>query len=326
MKRIAIISAFLLVFAFIPSILAQEEEQEQRQWDTQTQQDTERQDRSRTQDTQGQDHSRTEGATAQETSTFTGELLELDTADKQITVKNSQGAEMEFEYNEQTQITGADQNVAGLFSEGGMKLTVTYREEEGFMGGNIATRIQVEEGDSRGLQTSPGQDQGSQRYGQTQDQTTQEQDRTRTQHDQGTWAQDREQSASQAQDREWSRTQERDPTAHAQDRTTTERQDQAGQRTQEYGSQQTSSFRGELVDVDTTQQKLTVRNSQGEEMEFSYSQQTEVSGADQSVAGLATKSGSMITIEYSEQGEGASKQKTAQKIHVEQERQSQQDR
>lgn len=355
MKRIAIISAFLLVFAFIPTILAQEREQEQHQRDTQTQQDTQRQDRT-TQETQRQDRTTTQGTTAQDTSTFTGELIELDTEDKQIRLKNSQGDEMEFEYNEQTQISGADQNVSGLFSEQGMRLTVTYREEGGFMGSNIATRIQVEQG--QGFQRSPGQDQGSQRYGETRDQSTQGQTTTRTQgqtttrtqdrtqQEDDTWAQDRDRSTTRTQDQTTTRTQDRtqqeDDTwaqdrdrsttetqdrssTQTQDRSTTQRQDQTGQRTQQYGSQQ-SSFSGELVDVDTTEQKLTVRNDQGEEMKFSYSQQTEVSGADQSIAGLATRSGSKVTIHYSEAGEGQSKEKTAQKIHVEQQRESQQNR
>src|SRR5690606_19832292 len=110
------------------------------------------------------------GATTQDTSTFTGELVELNTEDKQFRLKNAQGEEMEFKYDEQTQISGAEQNVSGLFSEQGMRLTVTYREEGGFMGSNIATSIEVEQG--QGFQSSPSQDPGSQRYGETRDQST----------------------------------------------------------------------------------------------------------------------------------------------------------
>ena len=232
-----------------------------------------------------------------------------------------------------------------------MRLTVTYREEGGFMGSNIATSIEVEQG--QGFQSSPSQDPGSQRYGETRDQSTLDPESTQshdqtstrtpesTQHESGTWTQDRDRStasstpeatSTQQESETWA--QDRDqPTTSAQDQgatqtedhRTTHGQDQTSQASQQYGSQQ-SSFSGELVDVDTTEQKLTVRNEQGEEMEFSYSSQTEVSGADQSIAGLATQSGSKVTVEYSDSGEGQSNEKTAQKIQIEQEWESQQDR
>lgn len=72
------------------------------------------------------------------------------------------------------------------------------------------------------------------------------------------------------------------------------------------------TFQGELVSVDDAAQTLTVRDSEGTEMQFTYNDETQVSGADEGVAGLATKSGAQVAVSYQE--EGASK--TAVQIHI----------
>ncbi|HLV01918.1 MAG TPA: hypothetical protein VKZ59_11665 [Acidobacteriota bacterium] len=85
---------------------------------------------------------------------------------------------------------------------------------------------------------------------------------------------------------------------------------------QEAGAQQqeeaTQSFQGELVSVDSLSQKLTVRDAEGTEMEFSYTDETEVIGAEEGVAGLATKSGSQVSVSYTDDGQS----KTATQIQV----------
>ena len=57
-------------------------------------------------------------------------------------------------------------------------------------------------------------------------------------------------------------------------------------------------FEGELLKVDATAKTLSVKNSQGQEMEFRYSDQTLISGADGGVEGLATKSGTPVIVHF----------------------------
>jgi methionine-rich copper-binding protein CopC len=72
------------------------------------------------------------------------------------------------------------------------------------------------------------------------------------------------------------------------------------------------SITGELTNVDTSTQTFSVKTSDGAEMQFSYNDLTEVTGAQKEVAGLATRSGSQVTVHYTE-NEGV---KTATKIEV----------
>ena len=57
-------------------------------------------------------------------------------------------------------------------------------------------------------------------------------------------------------------------------------------------------FEGELIRVDATARTLSVKNSAGQEMEFRYSDQTLISGADGGVEGLATKSGTPVIVHF----------------------------
>ena len=72
---------------------------------------------------------------------------------------------------------------------------------------------------------------------------------------------------------------------------------------------------GELTKVDATAKTLSVKDSKGQEMEFRYNDQTQISGAEGGVEGLATKSGTPVRVHY----DAASK--TATKIEIKQQRQ-----
>ena len=57
-------------------------------------------------------------------------------------------------------------------------------------------------------------------------------------------------------------------------------------------------FEGELMKVDATSKTLSVKNSEGQEIEFRYNDQTLISGADGGVEGLATKSGTPVSVHF----------------------------
>ena len=64
--------------------------------------------------------------------------------------------------------------------------------------------------------------------------------------------------------------------------------------------------------VDATAKTITIKGADGVETEFAYTATTEVPGASDGVAGLATKSGSKVTVHFtSDMGK-----KTATKIEV----------
>ena len=69
---------------------------------------------------------------------------------------------------------------------------------------------------------------------------------------------------------------------------------------------------GELVDVNADTSTIRVRKSDNSEMEFSYSAETEILGADKGLSGLATIKGSEVTVHYTLHG----KTNAAAKIEV----------
>jgi hypothetical protein len=71
-------------------------------------------------------------------------------------------------------------------------------------------------------------------------------------------------------------------------------------------------FDGELMKLDATAKTLSVKNSEGREMEFRYNDQTLISGADGGVEGLATKSGTPVSVHFD------TATRTAAKIEVRQ--------
>jgi hypothetical protein len=75
-----------------------------------------------------------------EPASITGELTRVMPDQKSFTVKSTSGAEMLFRYNEQTVVTGAENNVAGLATSNGSEVTVSYKNDSA---GNMASRIEV---------------------------------------------------------------------------------------------------------------------------------------------------------------------------------------
>jgi hypothetical protein len=66
--------------------------------------------------------------------------------------------------------------------------------------------------------------------------------------------------------------------------------------------QQVQTAQGELLDVDGKNQSLTIKAQAGE-MTFRYNDQTKVTGAQKGVAGLATMTGSQVTVMYRKDGQ-----------------------
>jgi hypothetical protein len=60
---------------------------------------------------------------------------------------------------------------------------------------------------------------------------------------------------------------------------------------------------GELVKIDTSAKTIVLKTESNPEMQFSYTDATKVTGADKGVAGLATMTGSSLTIRYTKKGE-----------------------
>jgi hypothetical protein len=75
---------------------------------------------------------------------------------------------------------------------------------------------------------------------------------------------------------------------------------QAGQGQQGGQTQQaplTSTAEGELVSVDVSAKTLVIKPASGQNMTFSFTDETKISGAN-NAAGLATMSGSQATVKY----------------------------
>jgi len=60
---------------------------------------------------------------------------------------------------------------------------------------------------------------------------------------------------------------------------------------------------GELVKIDTSAKTITIKTASEPEMLFSYSDTTKVTGSDKDVAGLATMTGTMVTIHFTKRGQ-----------------------
>ena len=70
--------------------------------------------------------------------------------------------------------------------------------------------------------------------------------------------------------------------------------------------------KGELVKVDADAKTITIKGADGLETEYAYTAATDVAGFREGVAGLATKSGSKVTVHFTtDMGK-----KTATKIEV----------
>jgi hypothetical protein len=98
------------------------------------------------------------------------------------------------------------------------------------------------------------------------------------------------------------------PAAQPQDQPTAPPSDQ-------YASDKKASkkLEGELLSVDDVTKMLTIRTKDGTEEKVAFNEQTQITGATDQVAGLATAAGSKVKVECT--GEGAAR--TATKITVE---------
>ena len=55
---------------------------------------------------------------------------------------------------------------------------------------------------------------------------------------------------------------------------------------------------GELLSLDTNKKTLAIKASESAEMKFSFSEETEIVGADKGVQGLAAAAGATVTVTY----------------------------
>ena len=59
---------------------------------------------------------------------------------------------------------------------------------------------------------------------------------------------------------------------------------------------------GELLSLNTDTRTLVIKTTGDAEMKFSYSEETEIVGADKGAAGLATTAGATVTVTYQVHG------------------------
>ncbi|RPI22151.1 MAG: hypothetical protein EHM61_22990 [Acidobacteria bacterium] len=71
-----------------------------------------------------------------------GDLKSVDADTKTLVVTTSDGTDMQFAYNETTEIVGAQGTIEGLSANAGSKVKVFYKEEDGK---KTATRIKVKD-------------------------------------------------------------------------------------------------------------------------------------------------------------------------------------
>jgi hypothetical protein len=76
---------------------------------------------------------------AQANSTITGELKDVDTKTKTVTVKTAAGPDMKFKYDDATKI-GGSKGAAGLATMTGQEVTVSYKKDGQ---SNIASNIEL---------------------------------------------------------------------------------------------------------------------------------------------------------------------------------------
>ena len=73
-------------------------------------------------------------------------------------------------------------------------------------------------------------------------------------------------------------------------------------------------IQGDIVRVDADAKLLVVKPAEGADVEFTYNDSTEIVGAQEGAAGLATMKAGKVTVHYTEAGE--KKVKTATKIEI----------
>ena len=76
-----------------------------------------------------------------------------------------------------------------------------------------------------------------------------------------------------------------------------------------------SPVEGELVSVDTEGKKITIKPLTGADLSFTYTDKTEISGAQKDAAGLATMKEGRVTVHFTEDAQ--TKVRTATRVIVE---------
>ena len=76
-----------------------------------------------------------------------------------------------------------------------------------------------------------------------------------------------------------------------------------------------SPVEGELVSVDTTAKKITIKPMTGANLVFTYDDKTDISGAQKDAAGLATQKDARVTVHFTEDAQ--TKARTATRVIVE---------
>jgi hypothetical protein len=79
-------------------------------------------------------------AVAQEPSIAEGQLLRVDGNAKTFMIRTADGTQMQFIYNDDTTVTGADDRISGLATMTGAAVTIAYTKKQQ---DNIATQIEV---------------------------------------------------------------------------------------------------------------------------------------------------------------------------------------
>jgi Cu/Ag efflux protein CusF len=75
-----------------------------------------------------------------------------------------------------------------------------------------------------------------------------------------------------------------------------------------------SPVEGELVSVDADTKKITIKPATGADLVFTYTDKTEISGAQKDAAGLATMKQGKVTVHFTEDAQ--TKAKTATRVIV----------
>jgi hypothetical protein len=65
---------------------------------------------------------------------------------------------------------------------------------------------------------------------------------------------------------------------------------------------QTKTAMGELLKVDVEKKQLQIKTADDKELEFRFTAATEVTGESRNVEGLATKTGTKVTVDYTGEG------------------------
>ncbi len=69
-----------------------------------------------------------------------GELLKVDTEAMTLTIKNTEGSDIQFQYNSDTKVEGTTNGIQGLSTKTGTRVVIHYKEQSDR---KLATRIEI---------------------------------------------------------------------------------------------------------------------------------------------------------------------------------------